>query len=386
MTPLKIALIRQRYTPFGGAERFVSRAIQALREQGAEITLITRRWESDGNMTALTCDPLYLGSLWRDWSFSRCVQRTLADRDFDLVQSHERIPGCNVYRAGDGVHREWLVQRRRVLGAFGRLSLLLNPYHHYTLAAERRLFSSPLLQAVICNSRMVQDELCRYFGLPREKLPIIYSGVDTGEYHPGLRTLHRQATRTAHQIPADAPLFLFVGSGFERKGVPVLLHALAQVPTAYLMVVGKDKQQAKIERLSTKLGLSSRVRFLGGQQDVRPFYGAADAFVLPTLYDPFPNVALEAMACGLPVITSSKSGAAELIEQGVEGFVCDALDTAALARHLATLVDPVAAIRMREAARAKVEPFSLERMGEALLDLYRSLLSKKKRVGFPPAA
>ncbi|MGD9787000.1 MAG: glycosyltransferase family 4 protein [Sulfuricellaceae bacterium] len=377
---MKIALVRQRYTPYGGAERFVSRAMQTLKEQGAEITLITRHWESDANLQALTCDPFYLGSLWRDWGFSRCVRNTLARHDFDLVQSHERIPGCDVYRAGDGVHREWLAQRRRVLGPLGRLGLMLNPYHRYTLAAEQRLFSSPRLQTIICNSRMVRDELRYHFGLPEEKLPIIYSGVDTATYHPRLRAIHRQPVREAHRIPAGASLFLFVGSGFERKGVPTLLHAMAQLPDkAHLMVIGKDKRQPQSERLATKLGLASRVHFLGGQKDVRPFYGAADIFVLPTLYDPFPNVALEAMACGLPVVTSNKSGAAELIDQGVEGFVCDALDAAALAAHLTSLLEPNAAASMGQAARTKVEPYTLEKMGEALLELYRSLLSQKKR-------
>jgi len=377
---MKIALVRQRYTPFGGAERFVSRAMEALQRQGAEITLITRRWGPDGNLKALTCDPFYLGNLWRDWGFARCVKHTLANHDFDLVQSHERIAGCDIYRAGDGVHREWLTQRRRVLGPLGRLGLILNPYHRYTLAAEQQLFSSPHLQTVICNSRMVRDELRHYFHLPEEKLPVIYSGVDMEIYHPRLRDIHRQPVRESHHIPAEAPLFLFVGSGFERKGVPTLLHAMTQLPEkAHLMVIGKDKRQSQAERLTTKLGLAPRVHFLGGQKDVRPFYGAADAFVLPTLYDPFPNVALEAMACGLPIVTSSKSGAAELIDQGIEGYVCDALDTTALATHLTSLLEPSVRVSMGHAARTKVEPYNLERMGKALLELYRSLLSQKKR-------
>ena len=82
------------------------------------------------------------------------------------------------------------------------------------------------------------------------------------------------------------------------------------------------------------------MRFLGGQQDVRPYYGAADCFALPTLYDPMPNAALEALACGLPVVTSTTSGAAELIRHGVNGHVCPATDVAALANHLDALIGP----------------------------------------------
>lgn len=373
---MKIALIRQRYTPYGGAERFVSRAMQALREQGAEITLITRRWEPDGNLNALACDPFYLGSLWRDWGFSRCVQRALARRDFDLVQSHERIPGCDVYRAGDGVHREWLTQRRRILGLGGRLGLVLNPYHRYVLAAEKALFTSPQLKAVICNSRMVKEEIQRWFSLPTEKLRVIYSGVDTEAFHPRLKAEHRQAVRRRLGIGEETPLFLFVGSGYERKGLAPLLAALAAGPRdAQLLVVGKDKHAARFQAQAQNLGLGGRVHFLGPQKDVKLYYGAADAFALPTLYDPFPNVALEAMACGLPLVTSTKSGAAELIEPGVNGYVCDALDVAALASQLESLRSPERCAQLGARARETVEPLTLERMGQELLDFYQTLVA-----------
>ena len=135
---MKIALVRQRYTPFGGAERFVANAMRALDADGVSLTMVTRRWPSGAEFEPLICNPFYLGNVWRDKSFARCVCHSLATRDFDLVQSHERIPCCDIYRAGDGVHREWLAQRRRILGPLGKLSILLNPYHRHVLAALRR--------------------------------------------------------------------------------------------------------------------------------------------------------------------------------------------------------------------------------------------------------
>lgn len=375
---MKIALVRQRYTAFGGAERFVARAMQTLRNEGTQLTIITRKWKANDDTPTLTCNPFHLGSLWRDWGFARCVCNTLKHHSFDLVQSHERIPCCDIYRAGDGVHREWLKQRRRILSVMGKIGLALNPYHHYVLAAEQKLFSSPQLKAVICNSRMVKNEIQHYFGLPEEKLHVIYSGVDTEAFHPRLKALHRENVRMQHAIPLDAPLFLFVGSGFERKGLALLLQALALVPQqAHLLVVGKDKNQAKFLALANTLGLSSRVHFIGGKQDVKPFYGAADAFVLPTLYDPFPNVALEAMACALPLITSLKSGAAEFIRNGENGFVCDAFDQNGLASYLTQLTAPQACEVMGQKARATVEPLTLESMGERLIALYHSLIERK---------
>jgi UDP-glucose:(heptosyl)LPS alpha-1,3-glucosyltransferase len=142
--------------------------------------------------------------------------------------------------------------------------------------------------------------------------------------------------------------------------------------------VGADKELPQLRRAAEQAKLSGRVHFAGGQEDVKPWYGMADCFVLPTLYDPFPNAALEAMACGLPLITSLQCGAAELIESGVEGYVCrDALDVVELARCLSLAVAPGQARRMGAAARRKVEPFSLDGMAQQLTRLYSDLMPAK---------
>lgn len=374
---MKIALIRQRYNPFGGAERFVVRAAAALAAEGAGVTVFARDWQGGGAVRAVRCDPFYVGRVWRDWSFARAACAATARERFDLVQSHERLSCCDIYRAGDGVHRQWLANRSRALGPLARLAQALGPYHRYVLAAERRLFASPRLRAVICNSRMVRDEIRRHFGLAEEKLRVIYNGVDTGAFHPRVRDEFRTPMRARLGIAADAPVLLFVGSGFERKGVARLVTALARMatPQARLVVVGKDKDEGRCAATARRLGVAGRVHFAGGQQDVRPWYGLADAFALPTLYDPFPNAALEALACGLPVVTSPASGAAELVEAGVNGHVCDALDIPAIARAcdeaLALGRDPAA----RAAARRAAEPLDIASMAKELLGLYRSLAS-----------
>ncbi len=374
MKTFTLALVRQRYAQDGGAERFVARAVEALAARGVRLLLVTRAWDATGAARVETCDPFYLGRVWRDWAFARCACRRLARLGADLVQSHERLACCDIYRAGDGVHREWLLQRRRVLGVAARAALALNPYHRYVLAAERAMFHSPRLRAVICNSRMVQEEIQRHFGLPAERLHVVYNGIDTAAYHPDVKR-RRAALRASRGIPADAPLFLFVGSGFERKGLAVLLAALAHLPrSAHLLVVGRDKHLARFRARAAALGLAQRVSFTGAVDDVKPYYGAADALVLPTLYDPFPNVVLEAMACGLPVVTSRKSGAAELIEHGRNGYVCDALDLDALAACMTQLLEPATCARVGAAARARAEPYTLTAMGRTLLDLYRNFL------------
>lgn len=381
MPAMKIAIVRQRYNPFGGAERFVERALGALAEEGAEVTLITRNWDGAPRQgfRQITCDPAYSrlfgGRAARDRSFAAAARVEMARGGFDVTQSHERIPGCMVFRAGDGVHAAWLDHRGRVLSPLQRLAQRLSPYHRYVLGAEKAMFEHPALRAVICNSRMVADEIERYYGVDRSNLHVIYNGVDSALFHPGLAAGFRAGVRAQAGIPAAVPLLLYVGSGFERKGVPQLLRAAARMRRgdAHLAIVGADRKLAAMRRQADRLGLGGRVHFIGPVQDVRPWYGAADGFVLPTLYDPCPNAALEAFACGLPVLTSTTCGAQEWVRPGVNGWVVDALDGERLAGGLDDLAALAGQPAARAAARTAVEALTLPAMAERLLALYRQL-------------
>lgn len=370
---VRLALVRQRYNPYGGAERFVERALDALRRDGLQVTLVTRNWPAASKDVVIRCAPFCLGNVWRDWSFARCVRRVLQRTRFDLVQSHERIAGCDIYRAGDGVHLEWLRARRARSKAGARLGTYLNPYHWYTLAAERKLFADPRLRMVICNSRMVRDEIRRVFALPHDKIRVIYNGVDVSRYAPAVRS-SGTPIRHANGIDSDDAVFLFVGSGFARKG---LATAIAALPAhAHLIVVGRDRKEKFYRRLAAQHGKAAHVHFAGGQDDVRPFYGAADAFVLPTLYEPFSSTVLEAMACGLPVITTTRNGASELIEHGVHGYLCDRPDGPALAELMHALCEPALRERLGSAAAIRAREFSLEAMTGQLQQLYADMLNR----------
>src|SRR5205814_3679306 len=164
-----------------------------------------------------------------------------------LVQSHERIPGCDVYRAGDGVHRRWLELRSLAAPLFERLGIALNPYHRYVCAAERGLFEHPRLRAVICNSRMVSDEIRRTFRIAPEKLHVVYSGVDLEHFNPRLGAELRGPERARIGCQPRDTLFLFVGSGFARKGLGAAIDALkaANNRSFWLVVVGTDRERER---------------------------------------------------------------------------------------------------------------------------------------------
>ena len=371
----RVALIRSRYDPSGGAERFVQAAVGALRSQGVSLTIVTRHWPDHDGM-AIVLDPFHVGSLWRDWAFARAACAELARRRFDLVQSHERIACCDVYRAGDGVHAQWLEERARAQGPLARLATRASPHHRYLLAAERSLFGSARLKAVICNSQMVRDEIAARFGTQRDKLVLIRNAVDGAAFHPGLRAEMREGVRQQLGIPQEANAVLHVGSGFERKGVGAMLAAVARARTRpWAIVVGRDKRGARYGALAQRLGIGGRVRFVGAVSDVRPYYAAADSFVLASLYDPQPNAALEAMACALPVVTTPKCGVAELLREGENGYVRDALDVAGITEAIEAL-DGGIGLRLGAAGRDTVAPFTPEAMAREYLDLYRRLLRR----------
>jgi UDP-glucose:(heptosyl)LPS alpha-1,3-glucosyltransferase len=272
------------------------------------------------------------------------------------------------------VHAAWVEERARHLPAWRRIALAVNPHHRWRLAMERRMFASPRLKAVICNSRMVKDDIRARFDVDDAKLHVIYNAVAVDRFTPALAS-QRAAVRAANAIDASAMLLLHVGSGFERKGLATTLAALARLPRSVrLAVVGSDRHLARYAARARALGIIDRVTFAGALTDPRPWYGAADAFVLPTLYDPFPNAALEAMAAGLPIATSTRSGAAELALEFDAGYVSAPGDIDALAANLTSLFEAAHRTRMGANARRAVLPLTAEAMSARLLALYSSLV------------
>lgn len=371
---MRLAIVRQRYNPFGGAERIVARALPALERAGSEATLVARSAKGWGARRVLIVSPFYIGRVWRDWSFARAARAAWLREAFDVVQSHERIPGAPLYRAGDGVHRRWLELRALSAGRLERLGMALNPYHRYVCSAERRMFEHPRLRAVVCISQMVRADILRAFRVDPGKLHVVYNGVDLEYFNPRERSRRDAAREQLGYGPRDM-VFAFVGSGFPRKGLAAAIDALAAArePRFRLLVVGKDRYQARFAGQARAAGVADRVRFVGGQEDVRPFYAAADCLVMPSRYEPFGSTALEALALGLPVLASTRCGAAEIIEPGVNGWVCEPDDAPGLAR-LMKLADPAAGSpAMREAARATAERYGIDAMAARLVDLYGKL-------------
>ncbi len=224
---------------------------------------------------------------------------------------------------------------------------------------------------------MVRGEIARRFGVADQKLHLIYNGVDLEHFHPRHRAALRAAARSALGAREDDFLFLFVGSGFWRKGLDAAVDALARCPDPRfrLAVAGRDRQSGHIAAQARAAGVAHRVRFLGGREDVRPLYAAADCFILPTRYDPFPGTVLEAMAMGLPAIVGRRSGAAEILRHGESGWICDPGDAGGLARLMGEAAHSLSGSTPSRggAARLAAEHYGIDDMARKLTELYATL-------------
>lgn len=372
----RLAIIRQKYNPAGGAERIVSAILAQLQRQPElEPVLINRNWEQLDGVAVCRVNPFYLGSIWRDWGFARAARRAWRQVGADLVQSHERIPGCHVFRAGDGVHAAWLDARAVGKGWRHKLSVWCNPYHHFMLRMERAMFRHPALRAVICISDMVKQDVLQRFPLRPEQCVVIHNGVDSARFNPAAAQLRRAELRAQYGIAAEVPVLVYVGSGFERKGVAQAIRAIVPHAAVQLVVVGGDKKLAAYQQLAGELGVAGRVHFTGPQKDVLSHYGMADGFILPTLYEPFGSVVAEAMACGLPVLTSTRCGGGECVTPGQTGWLAEPQDTQAWQQNVAAwLAARPAWPEMARRARERVQGQTEQQMVEQMMALYRRLL------------
>jgi UDP-glucose:(heptosyl)LPS alpha-1,3-glucosyltransferase len=376
---MRLTIVRQDYRPEGMVERVLEPALEALLERNVAVSLYTRSWPQTRLQLAEphVLDPFHVGAMWRDWSFARAACRDVRRSQPDLVEAHERMLCCDIYRASGGVHAAWVDVRLEGGGAAARIALEISPYDRYLLAMEKRLYASTWLRAVICNSRMVKQEIRRYYAVPESKLHVIYNPVDGEIFHPGLREA-RAPILARHGIAADATVFLVVDPDGSRIDVGGAIDAFARqsAPARLVVLLGTQSPQRHRARAQAA-GVGDRITFVGRDADRRSWLGAADVFVWPARYDPSPDVAFEAMACGLPVIASTRSGVAELLPDCDAGLVYPAGDAAALAAHMQTLLDPGIRARLGPNARRAVSSFSPAAITLQQVLLYRDLLASR---------
>jgi len=328
---MKIAFVKQKYSEFGGAERYLAALIKHFARSNHEIHLFASEWkinkkESDFTSRRIVLHkvPIIRGlSFLEVLSFALNARRMLEREEFDIIHSFERTLYQDIYRASDGCHREWLIQRQKIDPWYKFFLHKINPLHLSILWIEKKIFREGKARKIVAISKRGKDEIVKHYDTPPKKIKVVYNAIDTNRFDLPDREKIRNEVRHFLGISQDIRVLLFVGSGFMRKGLSFAIRALARLDSEVrLMVIGHDRMNP-YRVLAKKEGVEKRVIFLGPLADVERYYCASDLFIFPTIYEPFGNVCLEAMAAGIPLVTSRICGGSELLDEGINGYIID---------------------------------------------------------------
>jgi len=322
---LKIALITKRVSQsLGGAERVSANLAAKLSKAGHDVHIFTGHMDTaiEGTETRLIKTVKWLSPL-RLLSFQCNVRNILRKEKFDLVYSLCQVYPVDIYRVGDGIHRHWMKVQYPV-ALLRWIKYLTSLVHLVMRFLEGKIFQYADHRLFITNSQLVKNQIIEYFHIPEEKIKVIYNGVDRNVFNPGVKE-YRNEMRIKHQICDKDLVILFVSNNWERKGLSTIIEAISKDGNekTRLLVVGRGNPGHYTSLAAEKKISPDQIIFIGRTGDVEKYYGMSDIFVLPSRYEPFANACLEAMACGLPVITTRTNGASEIISPGRDGFILD---------------------------------------------------------------
>jgi UDP-glucose:(heptosyl)LPS alpha-1,3-glucosyltransferase len=372
---MKIGLVLERFDPLkGGLEHWTWQFARRLVDLGHEVHVIAFEFAKPVAGTRLVLHPLNAASS----RLRRAADLEKKLRALQLDVIHDM--GCGWYADifhphGGSTRALWEHNLMRI-PRWRQIRFWREKRYRELAEIENRQLSRDQ-SIVVAVSGMVREHFRTLHGVPEERMRLIPNGVDAERFSPQHCSGFREPMRRELGCPDNELLFLIVAHNLLLKNAEAAIRALARLTatgvTARLVILG-GKRPARFIRMARKLGLSERVAFFEAVSDVRLYYAAADVYLHPTWYDPCSLVALEALACGLPVITTQFNGVSEIMTDGAHGFVLDdPADFGALAGKMAALSDPELRARMGAAARRLAMEHTFERQTEEFLSLYREV-------------
>lgn len=365
---MKVALIHRRHTMTGGSERYLNGMASHLAALQHEVTIVCQRHEAAPH-PAVRFAPIRaggIGSAHRMVTFARAVERHVRQASYDVVLALGKTWTHDVIRMGGGCHRTYMaLAHRAAVRSWVRRATVEWYKSRIALAIEARALAPGASRRVITNSEMVKRDVMTRYGIPSDLITVVRNGVDLERFHPCHRRGRGFELRRMCGFGTDQVVVVFLASGFGRKGLDRLLDVfpalLRQRPEARLLVVGHDSALEYWRAYAQQLGLARYVVFLGRRDDPEVCYGAGDVYVLPTRYDPAANTTLEALASGLPVITTTANGGSEVMEQGVHGTVLQNAAAEALLQALVQWIDLERCTSAAPLARTRAERYGRDR-------------------------
>jgi UDP-glucose:(heptosyl)LPS alpha-1,3-glucosyltransferase len=390
---MRLAINFQNVDPDrGGAETYVVDLCRRLLRAGHSVDLYAERWRDGTLPPELGCVPVPVAGrtkMERIFSFGWNSEELLREADHDCSVGFVNTWHHDVLIPQGGVHGGSLAANAKrypdgVARGLYLLGKMANPKFWSYRAIERKQYDLERSSRYVAVSRMVMGHLQQYYQVPKSRIHVIPNAIDAGRLEVSQPAAVRCRFRNALGLAPGDLVGLFVGHNYWLKGLKPLLHTLAERKRrrpgarAIKLVVCGGRSVGPFRRMTRSLGLDDSVRLVGFYDDVRDAYHGSDFFVSPTYYDPCSLVVFEALACGLPVITTACNGAGELMTDGREGYVVTAPDALGeLTAALEHMADDEARAAMSVHARALGREQSLDRHVERLVKVFETAASAR---------
>lgn len=380
--PRSIALALEKFKKHsGGAESYALSLAETLIQRGWKVHLYGQEWDGAPPEAIFhrIVIPQYLPSWAKMVYFAVMHKKMVQKENFDVVVGFGNTIFMNVYQSHGGVHRystrrKCFSIRNPLLRLLKRVLILFSLKDKIRNWIESAPFRQQPLPKIIAISQMVVDDFVIRYKVNADDVSLIYNGIDLGKFNPGVRAQYRGDLRKKLNVADDEVLFLFLSYTLRKKGIFPLIESAAILNTNHkgkfkIVVVGKEPGQS-IQKQIDVYGLAESVIFHGPTKNPLLYFANADVFVLPTYYDTCSLVTIEAMACGLPVITSEFNGAAGIIDSGVDGHVVShPPEPEELASAMNVYLSPVKLMEMSEMAADKAKMYSLAANHEAVINV-----------------
>jgi UDP-glucose:(heptosyl)LPS alpha-1,3-glucosyltransferase len=324
-----VTVLKSTIAHLGGLEKYTLRLIGEFKKQGCQVLLLTTgKIEQIPQLETIDVRIHHFKSrlsVNKVKEFDRFCVHHLKQHPSQIVFGLDRNRDQTHIRAGNGVHAAYLNRRKKTEGLLKRISFHVNPLHKLLLSIEKESFENPNLQTLFTNSHMVKNEILSYYKVDEKKIQVIHNGVEWNEMQaPFDKSLHLKSLYCQEVgLNEHSYQLLFIGHNFARKGLSELLEALSCLSNYdfQLSVIGTDQNIGFFKDQAHKLSIAHKVKFLGARKDVMKFYQIGDCLVIPSHYDPFANVTLEALASGTPVLAYNCAAATELVNDSKNGWL-----------------------------------------------------------------
>ena len=371
----------------GGCATYIADLARRLVRDGHEVHLYAGDWDAQALPNGLRCHRLSLPRgprFLRPWAFGAACIQALKRANHDVSIGFDKTLGTDIVYPQGGLHAasfEHNLRKHRTPFVRWAASIIksLDLAHWSFARLEQQQYLGPNRPVVIAISDMVRRHFQMYYGIDPEELRLVHAAIDPARFRDHDRARRRHDWRRQCGIAPDETVALFVGVNYALKGLDPLLRALPRVPRQQplrLLVVG-HANHGRYRRLARRLGVEQRVCFAGPVRDVKQCYFAADFLVHPTFYDPCSLVALEALACGLPVITSRYNGATELFGPRDGYVVDDPHDHERLAWCITQLLDPIRRQSCAASANLAAARWTFERHYRQILPIFEEVASQQ---------